>query len=303
MSSHFTILSDIPGMLINQGMRSASARLADTMHKLSTGYRINTARDDPSGLIVSERFQSDITATQSLMKNASYGNTVFSVADSGLAELTNLVQEANKIVFDSNVAQDGVEVAATVMEGLVKSFDFVVQTTRFGETALLDGSYQNRKFRLGLDSHDIETVSIRKMNSSAVGQSSTTAKDSTLFADGSAVHFSDLAALLTDPEGIFNSETSQTNLEVAEQVVKQALDDVVKERAKVGTTQKYTFDTASERLQAELTGLTSALSEVKDLDLGQAELDLVRDQLLLATGSALVQLNAQRRAMIASLVG
>ncbi len=88
------INTDVSGMIANQTLRNTMARLTDTTKQLATGYRINSAKDDPAGLIASSIMRSDMVATTAAIKNTEMADATLAVADGAMGQINSLLTEA-----------------------------------------------------------------------------------------------------------------------------------------------------------------------------------------------------------------
>jgi flagellin len=112
---------------------------------LSSGYRINKAADDAAGLSISQGLQSQIGGLSQAVKNAQDGINVVQTADGALTEVDSILQRMNVLAVQANNSgsQDAGAVAAAQAEfdQLAGEIDNISQTTKFGQSNLLDGTF------------------------------------------------------------------------------------------------------------------------------------------------------------------
>ena len=142
------------GLRINQNTAAVNAyrnltvtdgQMAKSLEKLSSGFRINRAADDAAGLSISEGLRSQVGGTKVAIRNAQDGISVVQTAEGALSEVHSILQRMRDLsVQASNTgSQDAAAVAAAQKEvdGLVSELNRISDTTSFGQTKLLDGTF------------------------------------------------------------------------------------------------------------------------------------------------------------------
>ena len=172
---------------INTNLASLSAQRAlnntqsDTntaMQRLSTGLRINSAKDDAAGMAVASRFTSQISGMQQASRNASDAVSMLQTAEGGLQSITDNLQRIRELAVQA--ASDSISdtdrgYLHTEVAQLVTEIDRVADTTKYNGTTLLDGTYVSSglTFQVGADNsnNDRMTVTIGDFNKVELGQS------------------------------------------------------------------------------------------------------------------------------------
>src|SRR5438874_7837604 len=142
------------GLRINQNIAAMNAyrnltvtdgQMAKSLEKLSSGFRINRAADDAAGLSISEGLRSQVGGLKVAVRNAQDGISVVQTAEGALNEVHSILQRMRDLAVQaSNTgSQDSTATAAaqTGITQLKAEIDRIGQTTRFGNTALLDGTF------------------------------------------------------------------------------------------------------------------------------------------------------------------
>jgi len=118
--------------------------LNQALERLSTGLRINTGKDDPAGLIASETLRSGIRAISSAIDNANRADTIVSVAEGGLQEVSSLLLELESLVDqtanETGLTSEEVKANQLQIDAILKSIDRLSQATAFGSKKLLNGT-------------------------------------------------------------------------------------------------------------------------------------------------------------------
>lgn len=149
--------------------------LSTSLERLSSGLRINSAKDDAAGLAISERFTSQIRGLNQGVRNANDGISLVQTAEGALKEVTSNLQRIRELaVQSSNATNTAVDRAALQDEvtQLVAEIERVATNTKFNGIALLDGSFVSQGFQVGADAGEtIQITSITDTNVAAIGGS------------------------------------------------------------------------------------------------------------------------------------
>jgi flagellin len=143
---------------------NASQRDADTtLQRLSSGLRINSAKDDAAGLAISERFTSQIRGLNQAIRNANDGISLAQVAEGALGESGNILQRIRELSVQSanatNSASDRQALQSEVNQ-LKEELERIATTTEFNGLKLLDGTFQAQRFQAGANENQTIAVSI-----------------------------------------------------------------------------------------------------------------------------------------------
>ncbi|MCO7469604.1 flagellin [Stenotrophomonas lactitubi] len=135
-----------------RNLSTSGSSLATTIQRLSSGSRINSAKDDAAGLAISERFGTQIRGTDVAIRNANDGISLAQVAEGSLSEIGNNLQRIRELSVQSsnatNSASDRKALQAEVTQ-LKSEIDRVAKQSEFNGTKLLDGSFSSQLFQVG----------------------------------------------------------------------------------------------------------------------------------------------------------
>ncbi len=135
-----------------RNLSTSGSSLATTIQRLSSGSRINSAKDDAAGLAISERFGTQIRGTDVAIRNANDGISLAQVAEGSLSEIGNNLQRVRELSVQAsnatNSASDRKALQAEVTQ-LVSEIDRVAKQSDFNGTKLLDGSFSSQLFQVG----------------------------------------------------------------------------------------------------------------------------------------------------------
>ncbi len=139
VNSNISSLRATHQLLMNQDA------LTQSMHRLSTGLRINTGRDDPAGLIASETLRSEIRGIDQAIENSSRALNVLATADSSLAEVSRMLLEIRGLIDHSAnegaLSQEELNANQLQIDSLIESIDRIANTSQFNGEKLLNGNY------------------------------------------------------------------------------------------------------------------------------------------------------------------
>ena len=135
-----------------RNLSTSGASLATTIQRLSSGLRINSAKDDAAGLAISERFSTQIRGLDVAVLNANDGISLAQVAEGSLTEIGNNLQRIRELAVQSsnasNSASDRAALNAEVKQ-LTSEIDRVAKQADFNGTKLLDGTFTSQLFQVG----------------------------------------------------------------------------------------------------------------------------------------------------------
>ena len=146
--------------------------LSTAMERLSTGKRINSAKDDTAGLSISNRMDSQIRGLTMAVKNANDGISLMQTADGALDEVTSSLQRMRELavqaVNGTNSALDRAALDAEVQQ-LKSEIDRTAKTTQFNSINLLDGTFNNKQLQIGDKANQTLKVGIASAKVSDLG--------------------------------------------------------------------------------------------------------------------------------------
>ncbi|WP_395669215.1 flagellin [Rhodoferax sp.] len=151
-----TINTNIQSLTAQRNLAVSQGAMATTMQRLSSGLRINSAKDDAAGLAISERFTSQIRGVNQAARNANDGISLAQVAEGALGSASSILQRIRELAVQSanatNSASDRAALNAEVGQ-LTAELDRVAQTTQFNGQNILDGSFTAATFQVGANAN------------------------------------------------------------------------------------------------------------------------------------------------------
>ncbi len=261
-------------------MRAVSM-MSQASTRLSTARRINSGGDDPAGLIALETMQAELTSLKQASYNASRAAGTVQVADSGLGQVSDLLNTIRgNVVSAAGGGLSDAELAAKQMEtdAALQAINRIGNTTSFSGKKVLQGG--SATFALSADVSQTSTLDLPKVNTAALG--------------GPTGMLGELGS-----GGDF--DLSSGNMTDAMSVVDEASSQVLQARSNMGAFEKYTIDSSKSLLDDMQVTVSSAVSSIGDADMAEESSQLLRAQILVTTGIASLLTAGQSRSMISSL--
>jgi len=167
------INSNIASLNSQRALNSSQSALNTALQRMSSGLRINSAKDDAAGLAISERFTAQIRGLNQAVRNANDGISLAQTAEGSLSAISNNLQRIRELAVQSrNATNSTSDRAALQVEAaaLKSEIDRVAAQTTFNGTNLLDGSFNNQVFQVGANVGQTITVSsIANAQTTALG--------------------------------------------------------------------------------------------------------------------------------------
>jgi flagellin len=152
-----TINTNVASLNAQRNLSMSQSSLATSMERLSSGLRINSAKDDAAGLAISERMNTQIRGLTVASRNANDGISLAQTAEGSLGNIGDMLQRMRELAVQSgnatNSASDRKALQSEVGQ-LAQEIDRVAKTTTFNGTKILDGSFAGAVFQVGANSGD-----------------------------------------------------------------------------------------------------------------------------------------------------
>ncbi len=147
-----TVNTNVPSLTSQRNLLKTSDSQSVSLQRLSSGYRINSAKDDAAGLAISDRMTSQIRGLNQAVRNANDGISLSQTAEGALQETTSILQRMRELSIqsanDTNNASDRASLQDEVNQ-LQSELNRIAETTQFNNTNLLDGTFGIAKFHVG----------------------------------------------------------------------------------------------------------------------------------------------------------
>lgn len=166
------INTNIMSLNSQRSLSQSGSSIQTAMQRLSSGLRINSAKDDAAGLGIVDRMTSQIRGLNQAVRNAGDAISLSQVAEGAMAEATNIIQRMRELSIqsanDSNSSADRVNLQKEVSQ-LQQELNRIASTTTFNGKNLLDGTFTAQKFHVGSNANETVSVSVASTHSTDLG--------------------------------------------------------------------------------------------------------------------------------------
>ncbi len=164
--------TNISALRAQNGARVAQSSLQSAMERLSTGSRINSAKDDAAGLAIASRMTSQVKGLAVAIRNASDGISMAQTAEGALGEVTNMLQRLKELAVQSSNGTLGKSERAALQNEtnqLLEQINDIARTTNFNGMKLFDGSVNALKLQTGVNAGDQVSISVSALSTNSLG--------------------------------------------------------------------------------------------------------------------------------------
>ena len=266
------VRTNIMGINANRQLGMNNSQVSKSLEKLSSGYRINRAGDDASGLAISEKMKAQIKGLETASSNAQDGISLVQTAEGATTEIHNML---NRMVELTTKAANGIYDSTTdrpaikaELDALADEIDRITKSTNFNNTTLLNGTLSTN-LQIGTEADDKLAVKVKDLSTSG---------------------------LEIKKDALKVSTTDEANTTLA--AVKKAINTVSTERANLGAIQnrlEYTIN----NLDTTHENMTAANSRIRDTDMAKEMMNYTKMNVLTQAAQAmLAQANQQPQSVL-----
>ena len=163
-----SVNTNVTSQTVQKNLNKAGDSLSTSMTRLSSGLKINSAKDDAAGMQMANRLTSQTKGMTVAIANANNGTSIAQTAEGAMQESTNILQRLRELALQSaNGDKSDADRASLQQEFTAKTGELtrIAQTTTYGGRNILDGSFQNQAFQVGADAN--QTISFGMSDVSA----------------------------------------------------------------------------------------------------------------------------------------
>lgn len=283
------IRTNVPSTTAQKNLEASSRSLGQTYERLSSGLRINRAKDDAAGLAIAEALKADSRVATVAMRNANDGISIIAITDGAIGQITNVLSRLAELAAQSaNGVFDTGQRSALQLEftALMSEVERIAITTEFNGLKLLSGG-ANVTFQVGFDGSSVSQISYAGVAATldALG----------LAASGTSIHTYSINAA--------NDVSAQSAARTALDAVNAAITSITRNRGTLGAADSR-LETTIQNLLIARENFTSAESRIRDADVATEAAELARLNILQQAGTAiLAQANQQPQLVLQLLRG
>ena len=254
-----------------------------SMQRLSSGYRINSAADDAAGLAISTGMGSQISGMTQAVRNTQDAINVVQTASGALTETTSILQRMRDLAVQASNGgsqdTDAQEAANQEFTALKSELTRIADTTKFGSQKLLDGSFSG-VFQVGANVNETISVSIKN---------GTSGLDAAGLGLNGSVALSAASNTVADNVSLANAAIT---------AIDKAIKSVSSTRAGLGAAQNR-FEHTINNLNVAVENLSASESQIRDTDMASEMTRFTRSQILQQAGTAmLAQANSSQQSVL-----
>ena len=167
-----TVNTNVSSLNAQRNLSKSGEGLATSMERLSSGMRINSAKDDAAGLQISNRLTSQINGLAVAQRNANDGISMAQTAEGAMGESTNILQRMRELALQSangSNSKEDRDALQKEVSALQTELTRIAETTSFGGQQLLDGSYGTKSFQVGANANELINVTLKDISAEQIG--------------------------------------------------------------------------------------------------------------------------------------
>jgi flagellin len=269
-----TINTNIQSLNAQRNLTMSQASLSTSMQRLSSGLRINSAKDDAAGIAIAERMGAQVRGMNVAIRNANDGISLAQTAEGALGKVADSLQRMRELAVQSANASNSDDDKDSLDEEfgqLSQEIQRVLGGTTFNGNAILGADAGAQEFKIGANTTTNDSITVTTTNM-------TTDTDITTVAG-------------TDNTGagraVIDNTANAAAINTVIDNIDTALDTVNSERATFGATQSR-FDAVISNLQVSVENQSAARGRIMDADFATETANLSRAQILQQAGTAMV---------------
>ena len=310
------INTNVAATITSNALAKNERAMGQTMERLSTGQRINSAADDAAGLAISSKMTSQIRGLDQAVRNGNDAISMIQTADGAMVEVTNMLQRMRELTVQAATDTNGdADRAAlnTEFEALTAQIQSISENTEWNGTKLLDGSAGSFSFQVGANASQTISLEFADLNTvfgdptASSGAAEATVAGVSSLAAGALDIFTGLDqatadhASATEAEDLGGEVVTGSAQATTLGYIDTALARVSSHRATLGATINR-LEYAVDNLANVSQNTAASRSRILDADYASESTELARTQIIQQAGTAmLAQANQQAQSVLALL--
>ena len=281
-----TINTNIGSLVVQKNLDKATKALNRSIERMTTGYKINSAGDDPAGYAVATKMDTQLSSISVAQDNVAIGSSLLSTAESNYDLITTHLQRIRDLTEEAangTYSRDSIDAIKAEVDARWDEIDRIAASTEFNGIKLLDGSKSTAgiTLQIGIDS----------------STNSRLALSGTLFASSTAATLSgkDKATFT----GYFTA--GGANYGTALTAIDTALSTVTTRQTQIGALQNR-LDSAADALEVQYSNVTSSLSTIRDADVAAESSEYIKAQILQQASASLLSTANQTPSIALNLI-
>lgn len=279
-----TINTNMGSLLVQKNMNAATNSLNKSIERMTTGYKINQAKDDAAGFFVAKTMQVQLSSTSVAQDNCAIGSSLLSTVESNYDLLTTHLQRIRDLTeqaANGTYGQESIDAIKSEIQARLSEIDRVANSCEFNGINLMDGSSGEINIQCGIDSSSNSQI---KLAAELFGNS----EASTLM----GISGTDFLAKFVAGGDEYAS---------ALDALDSAIDDISRRQTQIGAYQNR-LESASDALTVRYEQTTSSLSTIRDADVAKESSAYIQAQILQQASASLLATANQTPSIALNLI-
>lgn len=278
-----TINTNLSSLIVQKNLSSATTSLNNAIERMSTGYKINHAKDNAAGFSIANNWQTKIGSLDIASDNASMGADMLKTAEENYSLITEHLQRVRDLTeqaANGTYGADSLKAIASEMTARLNEIDRIAANAEFNGISLMKGTGTAVNLQVGLDASDNSKIAL----------------DATLFAGAASKDLigSEIAAFVTKASATSTAASALTELD-------KAITKVSDRQTTIGAAQNR-VESAISAISVQSENLTSSLSTIKDADVANESSSYIKAQILQQASATLLATANQAPSIALNLI-
>ncbi|MEZ8109743.1 flagellin [Vibrio splendidus] len=201
-----TVNTNVSALVAQRNLSNANNMLNQSLERLASGSRINSAKDDAAGLQISNRLEAQMSGIDVAVRNANDGISIMQTAEGAMNETTNIMQRMRDLSLQASNGSNSQSERTAIQEevtALNDELNRIAETTSFGGKKLLNGSFGSSSFQIGGSSGEAVQIGLKNMRTDDINMGGFSYVANGMASDSWAVKFNqnDMTMSFTDRSG------------------------------------------------------------------------------------------------------
>ena len=282
-----TINTNMSSLIVQKNLNSATTSLNNAIERMTTGYKINHAKDNAAGFSIANNWKTKLGSLDIASENASMGADMLKTAEENYSLITEHLQRVRDLTeqaANGTYGSDSLKAIASEMTARLNEIDRIAANAEFNGISLMKGAGKEIKLQVGLDATTNSTITL----------------EAALFSGASSkdllgVEIADFVKDVTDiSKGASQAATKLTDLD-------KAITKVSDRQTTIGSAQNR-VDSAIGAITVQSENLTSSLSTIKDADVAEESSNYIKAQILQQASATLLATANQAPSIALNLI-
>lgn len=279
-----TINTNMSSLIVQKNLSSATTSLNNAIERMTTGYKINHAKDNAAGFSIANNWKTKLSSLDIALENASMGADMLKTAEENYSLITEHLQRVRDLTeqaANGTYGSDSLKVIASEMTARLNEIDRIAANAEFNGISLMKGAGKEIKLQVGLDATTNSTIKL----------------EAALFSAASSKDLlgAEIAAFVNEVTG--GASNAAAKLTKLDEVITKVSD----RQTKIGSAQNR-VDSAISAITVQSENLTSSLSTIRDADVAEESSSYIKAQILQQASATLLATANQAPSIALNLI-